>query len=334
MTNHLPVTYSVLSSQGLIENVLSAYDLGPVLDMQFYMQGINDTYLVTAGAGKYVLRVYAPGLRTPSDINFEVDALNYLQEKGEAVAAPIADQSGKFLQFVAAPEGKRVAVLFQFAPGKARDYAGTGFESPYAYGKAVACLHAAAAGFRSHHERHALNSIHLVSDPIALLASRFRYKADDLAYLGNLADRLKEWLKTNSPNLETGFCHGDLHGGNVHLDRDKFTFFDFDFCGFGWRAYDMAVFRWSSRLHNKESEWWPEYLRGYTSVRQLNQADIDASANFVAIRHLWLLGFHASLGHAKSMSYGWMHEIAFERQIKFLRDWEKEQTGSQIVSEI
>jgi thiamine kinase-like enzyme len=40
--------------------------------------------------------------------------------------------------------------------------------------------------------------------------------------------------------LEIGFCHGDFHGGNACQKDGSFTFYDFDCCGWGYRAYDLA----------------------------------------------------------------------------------------------
>jgi Ser/Thr protein kinase RdoA (MazF antagonist) len=95
--------------------------------------------------------------------------------------------------------------------------------------------------------------------------------------------------------LQAGFCHGDLHGGNAHRDQAQTqTFFNFDACGMGWRAYDIAVFRWSARLRRKEQERWEAFLRGYTEERSLRTLDIQAVPFFVAIRHVWLLGIHTS----------------------------------------
>jgi len=42
---------------------------------------------------------------------------------------------------------------------------------------------------------------------------------------------------------------------------------------------------------------------------------------FVAIRHIWLVGLHVSLGDR--FGWGWMNDSYFDRQLKVLRDWEK-----------
>jgi Ser/Thr protein kinase RdoA (MazF antagonist) len=52
-------------------------------------------------------------------------------------------------------------------------------------------------------------------------------------------------FRSSREDLEVGSCHGDLHGWNAHIDQNMaLTVYDFDCCGVGWRAYDIAVFRW------------------------------------------------------------------------------------------
>ena len=90
----------------------------------------------------------------------------------------------------------------------------------------------------------------------------------------------------------------------------------------GWRAYDIAVFGWGARSQDKEKTIWPAFLRGYREIRSLSDIDLQATAYFVAIRHLWIVGIHTANGY--DWGFGWMHDRYFDRAIKFLRDWEAE----------
>ncbi len=100
------------------------------------------------------------------------------------------------------------------------------------------------------------------------------------------------------------------------------TFFDFDCCGFGWRAYDIAVFRWGARLNGKEMERWYAFLRGYQNERPLNDLDVEATDIFVAMRHLWLMDLHIRMG--RDAGYGFLNDRYFDRGLEFLRKWEEE----------
>jgi len=150
------------------------------------------------------------------------------------------------------------------------------------------------------------------------------HRPNDWEYLVTLAEKLQLHVQdVPLDSLESGFCHGDLHGGNAHIDQDKtLTFFDFDCCGLGWRAYDIAVFRWDARLRGKEQERWKAFLPGYREERELSTTDIQAVPYFVAIRQLWLMGLHTSNG--QDWGFGWMNDRYFDQAITFFRAWETE----------
>ncbi|MGH2409330.1 MAG: phosphotransferase, partial [Chloroflexota bacterium] len=91
-----------------------------------------------------------------------------------------------------------------------------------------------------------------------LLATR----PDDEAYVRGLAGSLRERVrKLPASALDWGICHGDLHLANAHVDEEgTMTVFDFDLCGYGWRAMDLAVQRTVMRLHKRDESLWDAYL--------------------------------------------------------------------------
>ena len=66
-------------------------------------------------------------------------------------------------------------------------------------------------------------------------------------------------------------CHGDLHTGNARFDKDgRLTLFDFDSCGYGWRAIDIGVYHvsydWidlSDRTRLEKDRFWEAFVDGY-----------------------------------------------------------------------
>ena len=220
--------------------------------------------------------------------------------------------------------------MFTYALGKEPNYDDE--LQAIQYGRAVAQVHAATDDFVSKHARFALDIDHLIESPLKIIKPLFIDRMQDWDYLRSLSDKLLRLLRgLPLENLETGFCHGDLHGWNVNLTKDgKVTLYDFDCCGFGWRAYDVAVFRWSARLREKEKERWQRYLKGYGEYRSLNQLDLSAVPLFIAVRHIWLMGIHAS--NTRYLGYGWVNDSYFDRELGFIRKWEneylkKEETG-------
>jgi len=81
-------------------------------------------------------------------------------------------------------------------------------------------------------------------------------------HMREFAAKVRHRIEAVQPQLNFGFCHGDLHGGNAAFDGDTITMFDFDCCGVGWRAYDIAVYRWLLDMRSTTSNWKP-FLDAY-----------------------------------------------------------------------
>jgi Ser/Thr protein kinase RdoA (MazF antagonist) len=185
-------------------------------------------------------------------------------------------------------------------------------------------VHAAAETFPGARLRPALDRAELLERPLRHVLAAIDHRAEDVAYLVTLASALRGRIQ-RARGLTHGFCHGDLHGGNAGMHDGVVTLYDFDCCGWGFRAYDLAVFPWAfalteaapARIEALGRAFLTEYLRH----RPLGDADIAAIPAFVAIRQIWLVGLHVSLGDR--FGWDWMNDRYFDRQLKVLRDWER-----------
>lgn len=325
MSNPFPVTRSILSSTALREAVVSEYALADPSDCQFFRMGLNDTYILKTNGTSYVLRVYRRGWRSLPEIQYELEVLLFLQKAGIRVSTPIPRTDGSFIGTIHAPEGERYRVLFTYASGREATYESKDAEAAYAYGKLAAQIHTATETFQSLHQRVALDLEHLIDTPLRSIQPVLAHRPEDWKCVQTVTETLRQRvIQLPLSSLEQGFCHGDLHWGNARF-QDKtntVTLFDFDCCGVGWRAYDLAVFRWGARVRKKEQEQWPVFLRGYREVLNIHERDIQAIPYFVALRHLWLLGLHA--GNRQDFGMAWMNDTYFDEAITFLREWEAE----------
>lgn len=319
MNSDFPAMYSTLSSDSLLELAIRDYNNIGLAECKLLARGLNDSYLLTTiNHERYVLRVYRANWRTTSEISFELDSLIHLHEEGVSVSIPLPRKNKEYILSIKCIEGIRHLVLFTHAPGKVLTYEND--EQCIQYGRAVAAVHAATAGFTSRHSRSVLDLDHLIHFPMKSIQSYLSGRVQDLEYIDALSKRLLTKLESLEMNrLEWGFCHGDLHGGNVNVSKDNImTVYDFDCCGYGWRAYDTSIFRWSALLQDKEAERWNLFLKGYAEIRELKEADMKATALFIGVRHIWLMGLHA----ANVYQWGWPDDDYYERQMKFLRKWE------------
>lgn len=324
-----PVVDSVVRTDALEQRVLPHYPIGDIARCRFHARGLNDTFKVeTAGGTSYFLRVYRAGWRSREEIETEISILHHLARCGVNVSVPVKRIDDDVLTPLDCPEGTRFAALFTAAPGAEVDYKSYTEEQAGHYGTAAAAIHAAAESYEGPRLRPALDLASLLDRPLALLLSAIAPRAEDAAYVAELAERLRRRI-AGTADLETGFCHGDLHGQNAcHADA-AFTVYDFDCCGWGYRAYDLAVFLWASALGEQPPErvetMGRAFLQGYLRHRPLAPADIAAIPAFVAIRQVWLIGLH--IGIADRFGWGWLNARYFDRQLKVLRDWEKNFLG-------
>lgn len=313
--------YSTLSADELLEKVIPYYQIGKVKNCILWESGFNDTYKIEGESKDYILRVYRFGRRTLDDIEFEIEVLLHLKSKSVSVSYPLERIDEKHITSISTAEGLRYVIVTNCAQGK--PFAYDTLDEAFLYGKHVAMVHKATEGFYSTRKRQILNEEFLIEAPLASIESFSGVSPEHIEYINQLSSRLSVCLgNMNSSELDYGFCHGDFHGWNAHALLSDVEFFDFDFCGFGLRAYELSVFRWSARLGGKEKERWEEFISGYRSIRSIKDVDLELTTIFMAIRDIWLIGQH--IDNTKVFGRNWMNIDYFDKRIKFLKELESE----------
>lgn len=321
MKSPFPAAHSILSPQALAAEVLPRFGVDSRSDVQYFQAGFNDTYRVETRDGKvYFLRVYRHGWRTRADALYELDVLDHLRRKGVSVAYPIATRDGGFLVDVAASEGERYASLFRLAKGRALSYDGDPTPTARRYGSAVAAMHNALDDFTSEHGRFEVNLDHLIDRPLRFVEPILARRVEDWDCLQRFAGAVRASIEAlPERDLERGVCHGDLQCYHAHLDDDGIlTFYDFDCGGFGYRAYDLAVFRWCARLEDQETTRWEPFLAAYRAARGVADLDVNAVPLFVCARHIWHMGVHAE--NASHWGHGGLDDGYYTRRLGALRE--------------
>lgn len=148
--------------------------------------------------------------------------------------------------------------------------------------------------FVTGHDRYHLDEHILVDRPLAGLAAFAGdgRAAADLAELRVLGERLTgEIRRLRAIDGAYGIIHADLHRGNTHIDGDgRLVTFDFDHCGHGLRAYDLAALHSGPDSPAEDRERWAAVLAGYQQVRPLSDSEVAAFPVLAACRALWDIG--------------------------------------------
>jgi len=323
MNESFPVIASILAPEALRDEALPGFGLGEVTECKFYTGGFNHTYRVKTGDGRtYYLRAYRLGWRTLDDVRYELDMLNHLKLKGFPAARPVPYRDGNYFCAVPAPEGERYLALFTEAPGQEISYDHEPEEVAHRYGQAVARMHNALDDFSSPHRRFHKDITHFLERPLQNIEPFLAHRPDDWAYVQRFAATLRErMLALPADDLEQGVLHGDLQGYHAKVAADgTLTFFDFDCGGYGYRAYDLAVFLWCCRLEDAVAVRWDPFLRGYRETRAIGELDVQAVSLFVCARYLWHIGVHTQ--NSPDWGIGFLDEGYWDRHLKRLRDAE------------
>ena len=288
----LECSYSTLSSNELMAKVIPDYCIDEPVSCLFWERGCSDTYEIRCVNTRYSLRVYRNAINTRDEIDFEVAALNYLHDKGFPVAFPIARKSGGYITEVSAPEGIRYVLISAFATGDMPDY--DSLEDFRLYGESVAQLHTLSDSFETSHKRPELDLKMFTEKPYDLIAPHVSHRSEELAFLKQCLETARSDIeRVGVSGMDYGFCHGDVHGGNAHLHEGVLTHFDFEECGFGFRLFDLATFKWGSVGSSKKGpEQWAAFVEGYESIRKISEADFQLLDTFILLRNIWLIAFH------------------------------------------
>ncbi len=298
----IAVTRSIVASDALANVVAADYELGDGVSCQLISKMLrtqdNDHYLVKTGGKKYVARIYQLGKhleRKESDYLYELEWLKYLQGNGMPVSWPIARRDGAYLGSINAPEGRRYYALFSFAMGK--PMSATDEDQLFALGQKMAEIHLISNIFETENARRPMDLSFLVDEPLTRLKAFWKDQQDEkFEILLSSAEEAKETILDLIRNEEEtvdswGPIGGDFHPYNTHFNQENQpTFFNFDLCGYGWRAYDIATFLLNAKLMQRSSRLSEAFFAGYYSVRPLSNNEHEAIAPFLTIRRVWLTG--------------------------------------------
>ncbi len=124
--------------------------------------------------------------------------------------------------------------------------------------------------------------------------------------------------------LPNGFCHGDLHSGNMFKTKTKkFILFDFDIVSFSYSIIDVATlsdhtnfnqFDSSSYDHTKRR--FQRFYKGYSKYRTLSEHEINAIFDFIPARHYELI---ATITECEGLNT--LNQSFLDQQFNWLIKW-------------
>lgn len=291
--NHIRVSKSFIHREALSHAIAEQYALSNVR-CQLISTTMRDVYLVTSGSGRHILMVYRHGLRTAIEVAAEWQFVDYLHAKGIPVAPAVKTKRGEYAIAFPAPEGTRYGVLSNYVDGELlRRKSST--EAVHIYGQNIAHIHTLADQMHFSLERPENNVTTIITQSVAAFEAEVRDRPHDLAYLHQCGEILCARVDS-FPREEPlyGFIHGDVIRANALVsEQGTVTVIDFDLCGPGWRAYDVASYLHTIRHTPEESKFEQAFLDGYGEVRRLRASEQLMLPVFEAVRAIFSIGIPA-----------------------------------------
>ena len=319
---------SVLDSRSLSQAIQSAYDLPPSVDVRLHRISGSDVYQVTDGERAWFLKVYRSTTYDAERALTGIRALDLLHQHGFSVPQPVRTTSGDSMMELQAVEGPRIAYMYEAVEGK-EPVDETRVAHGYRFGETAARLHQLMDAVAAPEDFNVIDYDYLFGRYLRGVERLLVDEDASLRFLRALAQALWRELHQRLPRTppQFGFCHGDVHRENVVLtETDQLYFLDFDACGYGWRVMDIGTYYVSydwmgldeeSRARRREVR--AHFLKGYTSVRPITEAEVETLDLFMAIRHFELLGI--GIYRVPFSGAHWVTNEQLQATVDWFRAW-------------
>ena len=251
----------------------------------------NATFSVETEIGvKYALRVNINSTRTIKNMMAEIEWVRHLNHtSGINTPTPIATLKDDFIVSAVHPESGLTlfAVMYSWLEGEEIGDEPT-LDQLHEVGKAIALLHQDSANYvlSSQLELPTFDDFFWSTEDF-LFSEKSKLSPADKSLLQEAHDLVMEFTRDLYETSPVHIIHADVHGWNLMWHEGKLSIFDFDDCGFGVEAQDIAVALYY--LDTPEQD--QALLAGYTSVKPLPTYSENAMKALLLHRRLLLLNY-------------------------------------------
>jgi Ser/Thr protein kinase RdoA (MazF antagonist) len=281
----------------------------------------NATFAVSTQSGqKYALRLNINSTRTLSNIQAETQWVRDLARIPSInVATPIASLDDQYvISALHADSGHTIyGVMYSWLEGEEIGDEPT-LEQLRTVGRAIALLHENSSSFTLTDEAElpTFNDFFWGTEDY-LFSSKSTLNIKHRQLIEQARDLIMKFTDDLYASSSVHIIHADFHGWNLMWHDDQLFIFDFDDCGFGVEAQDIAVALYYLDTPEQDAA----LLEGYKSVRPLPSYSENAMKALLLHRRLLLLNYLYETKNAehKEMLPAYL-EKTIERVSTFLTD--------------
>jgi len=282
--------------------------------LDFLRDGGCTSYIAYSHANKYLLKVVSSAFMDTAKQS--IDILLYLQRCHFPAPRLVLTVTDMPYFEAATSTGWRTFVLFEFIEGR-EPILGERVEQ---IGELVGWLHDIMEGYGG---KLTVRNKHFFIDRYMDILRLKHYPERKLAGFIEYGDELWERIK----NLPRGYCHGDLHRGNLlYAPSGELYLLDFDTSCNAFPAYDIMVmcdatdyFRFESNGYARSRNVYERFLNGYFRHQTLSNAELVAFDDLIAVRHYQLQATIIEINGLDCVDEGFLDE-----QLDWLMKWKNQ----------
>lgn len=282
--------------------------------VEFLREGGCVSYIVYAGEAKFLLKIVSNAFADTAKQS--ADILLYLAKYDFPAPKLVLTIDGMHYLEAGASDGGNMYIMFEYIDGREPELG----EKVEQIGELVGRLHNIMEGYNG---KLAVRDKHFFIDRYIDILRLKKYPECKLAEFIEYGDML--WNKVK--DLPRGFCHGDLHRGNlIYTPSDELYLLDFDTSCNSFPVYDIMVmcdatdyFNYKLDGYDKAAQIFERFLSGYTKYRTLTSAELIAFYDLIAVRH-----YHLQATIIEIYGLDCVDEAFIDRQLDWLRKWREQ----------
>jgi len=245
-------------------------------------QGIENTSLFVESEDKrYVLRVYRQKRKTNEDISFEIQFQDYLRENGIPIPLMFPNLQSKELSVVNIDGKDWQIILMQFIEGESVNL-NPSDELIIELAHIQARMHLLGIEFANKSDK-SKSLIDNLNGSIANKIENLPVQNEDVV---EFVERVKSYKYELNKELPYGYNHSDLDfDGNVIIRDNKVAgIIDFDDLRYSPSVMCLGFSLWNV-LDDSGIEAFRLYLKGYESIRPLNNLEKETLSHIIFFRN-------------------------------------------------
>lgn len=303
MATPLKCVDSTVDPSALLDVIRNAYAVEESATCELIQRNLDAIYSISATNQRLVARLYNARWWSREEVEGEVSVLRHLEGRMVRVAAPVNRNDGATVTTIQSHEGERHLLIYKYMDGEgllpSRD-AGM-------FGELIGRMHRALADCTLVHRRRDLTCRRLTQDSFQTIASVLGEQDGLRQYFADLHARvLTRAHEVGLSAFREGLCHGDLNFSNAVRQPDgEIGLYDFESCGRGILAYDLAVFRWTQQLVGAPEQTWQDFLDGYRSCTEIPEQELAAMDLLVLLRQVYMIEHDARRTQIESLGTRW-----------------------------